>query len=257
MAYESEPTGTRKTQRTEFSRRDPQIAGCLLAASRSRANRQAAVAGNSRIIARRRTALYRKPDRAGLAAVFARSLAALFGAACGEGRRDERRGREPLQLGSIYPPSAKSMTVATASSAGGERSSISRRRPQCADPDHGGGPRSAAAERAAVQKAVVWFDRRMGARSSAPTSGWRRRISATSTKAQLRLLDTTRNTTSLLLVLQEWGLLKHHAIGTRNIVAIRWCADAAQHGSAGRSRHQGRMGRDLWPRGYLAPPARD
>jgi hypothetical protein len=30
MANESEPTGTRKTQRTEFSRRDPQIAGLLV-----------------------------------------------------------------------------------------------------------------------------------------------------------------------------------------------------------------------------------
>jgi len=30
IASESEPTGTRKTQRTEFPRRDPQIAGLLV-----------------------------------------------------------------------------------------------------------------------------------------------------------------------------------------------------------------------------------
>ena len=106
------------------------------------------------------------------------------------------------------------------------------------------GRASAAAERAAVQKVVVWFDRRMG-----PILGTNKRVA----KADFRYFDdkhnydcwdTTRNTTSLLLVLQEWGLLKHHAIGdprlSRQYAGV---ADAAQHRGAGRARHQGRVGR--------------
>src|SRR5205085_3800477 len=74
------------------------------------------------------------------------------------------------------------------------------------------GRASAAAERAAVQKAVIWFDRRMG-----PVIGTNKRVA----KADFRYFDdkhnydcwdTTRNTTSLLLVLQEWGLFKYHPL---------------------------------------------
>jgi hypothetical protein len=75
------------------------------------------------------------------------------------------------------------------------------------------GKSSAAAERAALQKAVVWFDKRM-----APILGTDKRVA----RADFRFRDdahnydcwdVTRNTTSLLLVLNEWGLIKHHAIG--------------------------------------------
>ena len=59
----------------------------------------------------------------------------------------------------------------------------------------------------------MWFDRRMG-----PIIGTNKRVA----KADFRYFDdkhnydcwdTTRNTTSLLLVLQEWGLLKFHVVG--------------------------------------------
>src|SRR5260370_40298666 len=75
------------------------------------------------------------------------------------------------------------------------------------------GRASAAAERAAVQKTVVWFDRRMG-----PVIGTNKRVA----KADFRALDdqhnydcwdTTRNTTSLLLVLQQWGLFRYQVVG--------------------------------------------
>ena len=117
------------------------------------------------------------------------------------------------------------------------------------------GRASAAAERAAAQKAVVWFDRRMG-----PILGTDKRVA----KADFRYFDdkhnydcwdTTRNTTSLLLVLQEWGLLKHHAVGdpryrgnalvlqtphnTPVLVDLATKVDWVV---------------DLWPRGYLQPP---
>ena len=103
---------------------------------------------------------------------------------------------------SIYPPSAKSMTVCYGF--------VCRRREilefSAADRSAltqllGAGRASAAAERAAVQKAVVWFDRRMG-----PVIGTSRRVA----RADFRYFDdrhnydcwdTTRNITSLLLVL--------------------------------------------------------
>jgi hypothetical protein len=115
---------------------------------------------------------------------------------------------------SIFPPSADSMTVCYGF--------VCRRREILAftPADRGAltkilaaGRSSAAAERAAVQKAVIWFDRRMG-----PVIGTDKRVA----KADIRALDdkhnfdcwdTTRNTTSLLLVLQEWGLFKHHFVG--------------------------------------------
>jgi hypothetical protein len=158
---------------------------------------------------------------------------------------------------SIYPPSAKSMTVCYGfvcrrrerlDFTAGDRNALTQIMAAA-------GRASAAAERAAVQKAVVWFDRRMG-----PILGTNKRVA----KADFRYFDdkhnydcwdTTRNTTSLLLVLQQWGLLKHHAIGDPHyrgntlvlqtphntavlvdrVTKIEWVVD-------------------LWPRGYLQPP---
>ena len=73
--------------------------------------------------------------------------------------------------------------------------------------------KTAEAERAAVQKAVIWFDKRM-----APELGTDKRVAYADfryfdDKHNYDCWDTTRNTTSLLLVLREWGLLKHHVIG--------------------------------------------
>jgi hypothetical protein len=75
------------------------------------------------------------------------------------------------------------------------------------------GRSSAAAERVAVQKAVVWFDRRVG-----PVIGTDKRIANADfryfdDKHNFDCWDTTRNVTSLLLVLQDWGLLKFHVVG--------------------------------------------
>jgi len=74
------------------------------------------------------------------------------------------------------------------------------------------GRASAEAERKAVQQAVVWFDRRLG-----PIIGTSTRIAYADfryfdDKHNFDCYDTTRNTTSLLLVLQEWGLLRHHTV---------------------------------------------
>jgi hypothetical protein len=119
----------------------------------------------------------------------------------------------------------------------------------------GAGKSSAAAERAAVQKAVVWFDRRMG-----PVIGTNKRVA----KADFRYFDdkhnydcwdTTRNTTSLLLVLQEWGLLKYHVVGDPH---YRGNALVLQtpHNTAVLVERATRVEWvvDMWPRGYLEMP---
>ncbi|MCA6119107.1 hypothetical protein J6524_30125 [Bradyrhizobium sp. WSM 1738] len=157
---------------------------------------------------------------------------------------------------SIYPPTAKSMTVCYGF--------VCRRREvlEFTDADRKtltqimqAGRASAAAERAAVQKVVMWFDRRMG-----PILGTDKRVA----KADFRYFDdkhnydcwdTTRNTTSLLLVLREWGLLKHHAIGDPryrgNTLVLQ-----TPHNTAVLVDRATKVEWvvDLWPRGYLQPP---
>lgn len=157
---------------------------------------------------------------------------------------------------SIYPPSATQMTVCYGF--------VCRRRHIF---DFGGGDRAAlaaimaagranaAAERAAVQKAVIWFDRRMG-----PILGTNKRVA----KADFRFRDdahnydcwdTTRNTTSLLLVLQQWGLLKFHSVGDPkyrgNALVLQ-----TPHNTAVLLDRDTKVEWvvDLWPRGYLQPP---
>jgi hypothetical protein len=157
---------------------------------------------------------------------------------------------------SIFPPSATSMTVCYGF--------VCRRRVMLdftlADRKTlsqilAAGHASAAAERAAVQKAVVWFDRRMG-----PVIGTDKRVA----NADIRTLDashnydcwdTTRNTTSLLLVLQEWGLLKYHVVGDPH---YRGNALVLQlpHNTAVLVERATKVEWvvDMWPRGYAQPP---
>jgi hypothetical protein len=67
--------------------------------------------------------------------------------------------------------------------------------------------------------------------------------------------DTTRNTTSLLLVLQQWGLLKYHVVGDPH---YRGNALVLQtpHNTAVLVDRATRIECvvDMWPRGYLQPP---
>jgi hypothetical protein len=157
---------------------------------------------------------------------------------------------------SIYPPSAKSMTVCYGfvcrrreilDFTPGDRAALS----QIMNAGHA----SAAAERAAAQKAVVWLDRRMG-----PIIGTNKRVA----KADFRYFDdkhnydcwdTTRNTTSLLLVLQEWQLFKFHVVGDPryrgNTLVLQ-----TPHNTAVLVDRASKIEWvvDLWPRGYLQPP---
>jgi hypothetical protein len=157
---------------------------------------------------------------------------------------------------SIYPPSANSMTVCYGfvcrrreilDFTAGDRNALTQ--------IIASGRASAAAERAAVQKAVIWFDRRMG-----PIIGTNKRVA----KADFRYFDdkhnfdcwdTTRNTTSLLLVLQEWKLLKFHVVGDPhyrgNTLVLQ-----TPHNTAVLVDRATKVEWvvDLWPRGYLQPP---
>src|SRR4030088_479213 len=157
---------------------------------------------------------------------------------------------------SIYPPSATSMTVCYGF--------VCRRREvldfTAADRKAltqimTAGRASAVAERAAVQKTIIWFDRRMG-----PLLGTDKRVA----KADFRYFDdkhnydcwdTTRNTTSLLLVLQDWGLLKYHVVGDPH---YRGNALVLQtpHNTAVLVERATKIEWvvDMWPRGYLQPP---
>jgi hypothetical protein len=157
---------------------------------------------------------------------------------------------------SIFPPSAQRMTVCYGfvcrrremlDFTAGDRSALTQILAT--------GRASAAAERAAVQKAVIWFDRRMG-----PVIGTNKRVA----KADFRYFDdkhnydcwdTTRNTTSLLLVLQEWGLLKYHLVGDPhyrgNTLVLQ-----TPHNTAVLVDRATKVEWvvDMWPRGYAQAP---
>ena len=74
------------------------------------------------------------------------------------------------------------------------------------------GRASPAAERQAIQRAFVWFDHRVGSEVGTSRRVARANILAFDDAHNFDCWDTTRNGTSLLLVLQEWGALRHHTV---------------------------------------------
>src|ERR1700686_443553 len=157
---------------------------------------------------------------------------------------------------SIFPPSAQRMTVCYGF--------VCRRREvlDFTASDRAGlaqimaaGHASAAAERAAAQKAVIWFDRRMG-----PILGTNKRVASADIRAfddkhNFDCWDTTRNTTSLLLVLQEWGLFRYHVVGDPHYRGNPLMLQLP-HNTAVLVERATKVGWvvDMWPRGYLQPP---
>jgi hypothetical protein len=194
--------------------------------------------------------------RAGPAGILTAVLLALSGSFSAEAAELSREIAALYSTVSIYPPSATSMTVCYGF--------VCRRREilNFTPSDRGAltqimaaGRASAAAERAAVQTAVIWFDRRMG-----PIIGTNKRVA----KADFRYFDdkhnydcwdTTRNTTSLLLVLQQWNLLKYHVVGDPhyrgNTLVLQ-----TPHNTAVLVDRATKIEWvvDLWPRGYSQPP---
>jgi hypothetical protein len=117
------------------------------------------------------------------------------------------------------------------------------------------GKASAAAERAAVQKAVVWFDKRMGPVLGTTTRVSRADIRSGADASNYDCWDSTRNVSSLLLVLQEWSLLKHHTVGNPryrgNILAMQ-----LPHNTAVLVEKVSRVEWvvDMWTTRYAQPP---
>jgi hypothetical protein len=75
------------------------------------------------------------------------------------------------------------------------------------------GKASPAAERAALRKAVVWFDKRV-----APLIGTGVRVARADSQrggdaTNFDCWDTTRNVTALMVILQDWNMLRHHTVG--------------------------------------------
>ena len=156
---------------------------------------------------------------------------------------------------SIYPPSATSMTVCYGfvcrrremlDFTAADRSAITQ--------IMAAGRASAAAERAAVQKVVVWFDRRMG-----PILGTNKRVA----KADFRYFDdkhnydcwdTTRNTTSLMLVMQAWNLFRFHDVGDPHYRGFSLAQTPRNTAVLVERATKVEWAVDLWPRGYLQPP---
>ena len=158
---------------------------------------------------------------------------------------------------SIFPPTAQRMTVCYGFGCrrremldftAADRAALTR--------IMAAGRASAAAERAAAQKAEIWFDRRAWGRSSEPTSSVAKAdFRARDDAHNYDCWDTTRNTMSLLLVLQEWGLLKYHVVGDPH---YRGNALVLQtpHNTAVLVERATKVEwvLDVWPRGYAQPP---
>jgi hypothetical protein len=117
------------------------------------------------------------------------------------------------------------------------------------------GRASPEAERAAVQQAVLWFDRRVG-----PIIGTNKRIARADfryfdDKHNFDCYDTTRNTASLLLVMQTWGLLRHHVVADPRFRG-KWYLGQTPHNTAiltDRTTNRDWVV-DMWTRAYAELP---
>lgn len=157
---------------------------------------------------------------------------------------------------SIFPPTAKGMTVCYGfvcrrryelAFSAGDRAALSR--------IMAAGKSSAAAERAAVQKAVVWLDRKLG-----PVLGTDKRIARADfryfdDKHNFDCWDTTRNTTSLLLVMQQWGLFRYHSVGDPKYRGNVLVLQTPHNTAVLTERATGAQWVvDMWTRGYAQSP---
>lgn len=117
------------------------------------------------------------------------------------------------------------------------------------------GKASAIAEREAIQKAVIWFDRKVGPMIGTTTRVARADIRSGADAKNFDCWDSTRNVSSFLLVLQEWGLLKYHAVGNPryrgNILAMQ-----LPHNTAVLVENASRVEWvvDMWTTRYAQPP---
>ncbi|WP_371814836.1 hypothetical protein [Bradyrhizobium sp. CCBAU 51753] len=193
--------------------------------------------------------------RAGFAGVLVAATLALLSVAPSRASELSSGVAQLYTSVSIYPPSATSMTVCygfvcrrreTLDFSAADRAALTK--------IMAAGRANAAAERAAMQKAVIWFDRRM-----APILGTDKRVAkadfrANDDKHNYDCWDTTRNTTSLMLVLRAWNLFKFHDVGDPHYRGFS--LGQTPHNTAVLVERATKVewAVDLWPRGYLQPP---
>lgn len=117
------------------------------------------------------------------------------------------------------------------------------------------GKASAAAERAAIQKAVIWFDHRVGTMIGTSKRVARADIRTGADAANFDCWDSTRNTSSFLLVLQEWGLLKHHTVGNPRYRGNLLTMQLPHNTAVIVEKESGiEWSVDMWTTKYLQPP---
>jgi hypothetical protein len=117
------------------------------------------------------------------------------------------------------------------------------------------GKASAQAERAAVQNAVIWWDKRLGpilgTSIRLPRADFRHHADETNYDCW----DTTRNITALLLLMQDWGYLKHHTVtdpryrGNLLVLQTPHNTPVIKEKAGG-----GEWVVDMWTVGYAQPP---
>lgn len=190
-------------------------------------------------------------------ALVAAALAGIAAASPAQALEMSREVAELYTSVSIYPPSASSMTVCYGFTcrrrhifdlSTADRAALGK--------IMASGRASAAAERAAVQKAVIWFDRRLG-----PVLGTNKRVA----KADFRhrddahnydCWDTTRNVTSLMLIMQNWGMFKHHSIGNPHYRGNALALQTPHNTAVLRDKATGtEWSVDMWTQAYAQPPA--
>jgi hypothetical protein len=203
--------------------------------------------------------LWRRADKRARGLIFALALLGSIPVAAAAPLRAGELSAAQAQLYtsvSIYPPSASAMTVCYGfvcrrreilNFTPGDRAALT----QIMNTGHA----SAVAERAAAQRAVIWFDHRMG-----PVIGTNKRVAnadvrALDDKHNYDCWDTTRNVTSLLLVLQQWGLFKFHDVGDPHYRGNPLVLQLPHNTAVLLDRaSKVEWVVDLWPRGYGQPP---
>jgi hypothetical protein len=82
------------------------------------------------------------------------------------------------------------------------------------------GRASAEAERRAVAQAIAWFEKRVAAQAG--TANAKARATLVNDPSQFDCIDASTNTTQVLLVLDQLGLLHHHRVEAPVSRALGW-----------------------------------
>lgn len=111
------------------------------------------------------------------------------------------------------------------------------------------------AERKAVAEAVRWFDRRAGRMVGTSRRVPRADFRSGDDDHNFDCFDTTRNIVSLLLVLNEWKLLRHHTVDDPSFRGNLLKGQTPHNTAVLKERRSGRQWVvDMWTTAYGQPP---